>query len=195
MRLAHFYSLLLAPYAAAQALSTFPATPLASLHFPAPSDAPEHADPGNLARGNQTGYNICNSTTEGPASLCQTSFVNDLSDFCLWAPQMPGSTIGNTEGDEVAWCTKKGHGTRLIPDGALQAVQLLKAPDYVIVSGLINQSFINIASDDSGGELDPHGQDLRGNPIGGLMYSTQFSNGQGPMQVIEWVNFMGSKYA
>jgi hypothetical protein len=83
-----------------------------------------------------------------------------LSDFCVWAPATPGSTIGDTEGDEVAWCTKAGHGSRLIPAGALQAVQLLKAPDYVLVSGLVNQSFINIASDDGGGELDPHGQDL-----------------------------------
>ncbi|KAI0317524.1 hypothetical protein OF83DRAFT_1083534 [Amylostereum chailletii] len=175
---------------AAQDLSTFPATPLASLHFPTPSDAPEQADPGNLARGNQTGYNRCNSTTENQQSLCQTSFVNDLTDFCLWAPQTPNSTISDTEGDEVAWCTKKGHGTRLMPAGTLQGVQLLRAPDYVMITGLLDQSLVNIQTDDPGGELDPHGQDLRGNPIGGLMYSTAFTGSAN--QVIEWVNFMGS---
>ena len=40
---------------------------------------PEQADPGNLARGNQAGYNRCNSTTEGSESMCQTGFVNNLS--------------------------------------------------------------------------------------------------------------------
>ena len=35
-----------------------------------------------------------------------------LLDFCLWAPPQPNSTIANTEAEEVAWCTKKGHGTR-----------------------------------------------------------------------------------
>jgi hypothetical protein len=31
-----------------------------------------------LVRGAQFGYNQCNSTTEGPTSLCQTSFVNSI---------------------------------------------------------------------------------------------------------------------
>jgi len=44
--------------------------------------------------------------------------------------------------------------------------------------------------DDFGGEMDPHGADLRGNPIGGIMFSSNFS-GSGFVQVIEWTNFMG----
>lgn len=32
----------------------------------------------NLIRGSQQGYNLCNSTTEGQSSLCQTSFLNAL---------------------------------------------------------------------------------------------------------------------
>lgn len=35
-------------------------------------------------RGPQAGYNICNSTTAGPTSECQTLIVNSLSDMCLW---------------------------------------------------------------------------------------------------------------
>lgn len=31
-----------------------------------------------LIRGFQHGYNQCNSTTEGPNSLCQTSFINSI---------------------------------------------------------------------------------------------------------------------
>lgn len=60
----------------------------------------------------------------------------------------------------VAWCTKAGHGTRVMPAGTLLGAQLLKAPDYVQITGLIDQTKINIAAGDYGGELDPHGQDL-----------------------------------
>ena len=59
--------------------STFPATPLASKHFSYPSGIPYQADTDtNLIRGSQFGYNLCNSTTEGQDSLCQTSFLNHL---------------------------------------------------------------------------------------------------------------------
>ncbi|KAI6008664.1 hypothetical protein EDC04DRAFT_2775405 [Pisolithus marmoratus] len=128
--------------------------------------------------------------------MCQTSFVNHIDDFCLWAPPKPNSTIGQTEAEEVAWCTKHGHGTRLIPDGALHGVQVLKTPDYIQIAGFIDQSKINLTPDDYGGELDPHGADLRGNPLGGLMYSNAFpgSNGNNNsyQQVIDWTNFMGA---
>lgn len=85
---------------------------------------------------------------------------NVLLDFCLWSAPQPGSTIGDTEGEEVAWCTKKGHGTRLIPAGALTGVQYIKTPGYIQVVGFVDQSQINLLSNDSGGELDPHGADL-----------------------------------
>jgi hypothetical protein len=84
------------------------------------------------------------------------------SDFCLWAPSEPDSVIANTEGEEVAWCTKPGHGTRLIPQGALKGVQYIRTPDYVQIAGFIDQTLINIQYGDYGGELDPHGADLVG---------------------------------
>jgi len=43
---------------------------------------------------------------------------------------------------------------------------------------------------DFGGEMDPHGADLRGNPMGGIMFSNAF--GGSYVQVIEWTNFLGS---
>ncbi|KAJ6631151.1 hypothetical protein B0H10DRAFT_1981107 [Mycena sp. CBHHK59/15] len=173
--------------------STFPATPLASKRFAYPTGIPYQADTdANLIRGAQSGYNLCNSTTEGQSSKCQTSFLNALDDFCLWAPMEPNSAIADTEGEEVAWCTKPGRGTRLIPAGALQGVQFMRTPDYVQVVGFIDQTFINIVAGDSGGELDPHGADLRGNPLGGLVYSTAWSKDNNTYdQVIEWHNFMG----
>ncbi|KAG2141156.1 uncharacterized protein EDB93DRAFT_1089526 [Suillus bovinus] len=171
-------------------------TPLVDKHYAYPSGIPYQVDYNTAAlRGPQVGYNICNSTTENQSSMCQTSFVNHIDDFCLWAPPQPNSTIGDTEGQEVAWCTKPGHGTRLIPAGALQGVQLIKTPNYIQIAGFIDQTQINIAANDYGGELDPHGADLRGNPLGGLMYSNAFpsngGNNNSYQQVIDWTNFMG----
>jgi hypothetical protein len=85
-------------------------------------------------------------------------------------------------------------GTRLIPEGALKGVQFVKAPSYVQVVGYIDQSKINIAHGDYGGEMDPHGADRRGNPLGGLVFSTAFgaNNGSQWTQATEWHNFMGA---
>jgi hypothetical protein len=55
----------------------------------------------------------------------------------------------------VAWCTKPGRGTRLIPNNALQGVQFMKTPDYVQVVGFVDQSKINLLQDDSGGRWTP----------------------------------------
>lgn len=83
-----------------------------------------------------------------------------MSDFCLWAPPQPNSTIGDTEAIEVGWCSKSGWGTRLIPAGTLTGVQVLKTSKYIQFAGFINQVNLDMASDDYGGELDPHGADL-----------------------------------
>ncbi|KAG6908606.1 hypothetical protein DXG01_004009 [Tephrocybe rancida] len=178
---------------AAPAESTFPPTPLASKHFAYPTGIPYKVDTDqNLIRGFQHGYNICNSTTENQQSLCQTSFLNSIDDFCLWGPDPANSAVADKEGEMVAWCTKPGRGTRLIPAGALKGVQFMRTPDYVQVVGFIDQVQINIAAGDFGGEMDPHGADLRGNPMGGLIYSNAWSTSPDSFtQVIEWHNFMG----
>ncbi|RXW21551.1 hypothetical protein EST38_g4289 [Candolleomyces aberdarensis] len=152
---------------------------------------PERVDTDvGLPRGEQVGYNRCNSTTEGPTSLCQTAIINSLDDFCFWAPPSPGRAVGEIEGEMVAWCTQPGHGSRVMVDGTLTGVQFTKAPDYVQVWGFISdQSRINMVPGDAGGEMDPHGADLRGNPMGGLVFSNAFTGVY--IQVVEWHNFMG----
>ncbi|TEB20316.1 hypothetical protein FA13DRAFT_1672616 [Coprinellus micaceus] len=168
---------------------TFPPVPLASKHYNSPQELPYKVDTDvGLIRGLQAGYNICNSTTETQASLCQTSYFNSADDFCIWGPHQPDSVVGDTEGEMVAWCTKPGHGTRLIPAGALTGLQWIQTPDYVQAVGFMDQSAINIKTGDWGGEMDPHGADLRGNPMGGVIFSTAFG---GVKQVMEWHNFIG----
>lgn len=81
-------------------------------------------------------------------------------DWCVWAPPTGPTTIGESEGQEVAWCTKPGRGTRLIPQGAITGVQFLRAKSYLEVIAFLDQTMLNLAADDYGGELDPHGADL-----------------------------------
>jgi len=112
--------------------------------------------------------------------------MNAVDDFCLWAPPQVG-TIGDTERDEVAWCTRSGRGTRLIPDGTLTGVHFVQTPDYVQWTGQGKFTNINIPSGDEGGELDPHGADGNGNPVGGLVYGNTFS---ASLQYHEWTSFI-----
>ncbi len=68
----------------------------------------------------------------------------------------PGA-IGNTEQEEVTYCTKSGRGTRLIPEGTLKGVHFVKTPDYVQITGVGDFTKINVLKGDSGGELDDRG--------------------------------------
>lgn len=66
----------------------------------------------------QSGWNQCANDTWNQKSLCQTAYINDLQDWCIWGPP-EGGDIGSTERVAVAYCTTKKHGTRLIPDGTI----------------------------------------------------------------------------
>lgn len=105
----------------------------------------------NKSENGQTGTNAC-GTDSSQSSGCQTAWINDVDDFCLWAPPSVG-TIGDTEREEVAWCTKSGRGSRTIPDGTLKGVHFVKTPDYVQVTGVGDFTKINIPSGDAGGEV------------------------------------------
>jgi hypothetical protein len=137
-------------------------------------------------------------------------FLNSLDDFCMWSSDKlasdPLDTIGDSEAREVAWCTKPGHGTRVIPQGAITGAQWLYAKNYVQVVGFIDQTQVHLQASDEGGELDPHGADEQGNPLGGIVftngfgnsaaqYATQLKSNATPStsftQVIEWIDFIG----
>ncbi|KIY72666.1 hypothetical protein CYLTODRAFT_417675 [Cylindrobasidium torrendii FP15055 ss-10] len=150
-----------------------------------PGDLPETSEEG------QSGTNRCGDGFNQTSS-CQTAYINGIDDFCLWAPPEPGpeSVVGNTERIEVAWCTKEGYGTRIIPNGAIGGAHFVKTPDFVQITGVGNLTLLNIPAGDAGGELDPHGADGNGNPIGGLVFSNAFGQMQ---QIHEWTNFMSAE--
>ncbi|KAK0530210.1 hypothetical protein OC834_003397 [Tilletia horrida] len=127
----------------------------------------------------QTGTNQCKQwMPSSQNSTCQNAFINSSTT--------PGN-IGDTERDEVAWCTKPGYGTRLIPDGTLQSVHFVKTS---AVTGTGDFTKMNILPGDEGGELDPHGADGNGNPIGGIVFTNAF--GGQYQQIHQWTNFMSA---
>ena len=75
------------------------------------------------------------------------------------------AAIGDAEGDVVAYCRKPGHGTRLMPEGAITGMQLLFDGEAYMMTGLIDQTKINIQAGDFGGELDSGGQDGVSGPV------------------------------
>jgi hypothetical protein len=121
--------------------------------------------------------------------------VNSLADFCIWGSPVPDGLIGNVEAAVVAYCTQPGHGTRIMPAGTITGAQFMKTSAYIQVTGHFNQSGINLDPTDTGGELDPHGADLAGNPLGGLIYSNNLPSSTSNttlMQASNWNNFVGS---
>jgi hypothetical protein len=151
-----------------------------------PTNAPNHSESG------QRGGNHC-GTKNNQTSMCQNVYVNSVTDFCLWAPPYAkygkGDTIGASERYEVAWCLKDGYGTRTIPPGTIKAAHFVQTPDYAQITGYGDFTKMNVAKGDEGGELDPHGADGKGNPIGGLVFGKSYGKLQ---QYHEWTNFMSA---
>ncbi|KDE02549.1 hypothetical protein MVLG_06911 [Microbotryum lychnidis-dioicae p1A1 Lamole] len=171
--------------------------PLTSYTY-AYNQVPNQVNPYDYLRGPQTGTNICNSTTENADGMCQTALLNSIDSFCLWGS--PGTTanetIGDIEAEVVAYCTRAGLGGRIMPAGTITGLQFMRTSAYIQFVGYLNQTGLGLQETDSGGELDPHGADLLGNPLGGLVYSSQFpganTSGNAYGQVVQWNNFVGS---
>jgi hypothetical protein len=175
----------------APAVSTFPATPLTNIRY-AYTDLPERVITETYVRGTQSGYNLCNSSTQNQNSMCQTLLVNNASDFCFFAPPTPNTAIADSEGLEVTWCTDDTHGSRTVPPGTITGLQWLNNANYIQIVAFIQQTNVNMLANDSGGELDCGGQDENGNPMGGMVYGNQ-PNGTGPapQQYPWWTEFIG----
>ncbi|KAJ9101659.1 hypothetical protein QFC20_005192 [Naganishia adeliensis] len=112
------------------------------------------------------------------STVNQTSYsrllsLNGVDDFCVFGPPEPGpdSLIGNVEPIVVAYCSQARNGARIIPDGTIQSAHFIKTPMYVQIQGYFDGTKINIPYGDDGGELDPHGAENLGNPIGGNVTS------------------------
>lgn len=140
----------------------------------------------------QYGWNQCAGDSWNQKSNCQTAYLNDVNDWCIWGPGPDtGLPVGSMERTMVAYCTTNKHGTRLIPDGTISGAHFLKTPNYVQVSGTGDFTKIGIPLNDDGGEMDYAGADDLGNPIGGVVFTTAIPGTDGtPTMVRHWTNFM-----
>ncbi|WVQ95426.1 hypothetical protein IAU59_002523 [Kwoniella sp. CBS 9459] len=124
-------------------------------------------------------------------SLSRLLTLNGVDDFCLYGPPDqsggPENEIGNVEPVVVAYCTKPRNDARLIPDGAITAAHFIKTPLYVQIHGFWDGTKIGIVDGDAGGELDPHGAENLGNPIGGNVTSNV---GGSDVFYEEWMSFI-----
>ncbi|KAL0562830.1 hypothetical protein V5O48_019248, partial [Marasmius crinis-equi] len=112
--------------------------------------------------------------------------LNSVDDFCLYGPPEVAE-VGNSEERVVAWCTKARNNARVIPDGTFTGVSFLKTDFYIQVMGFGDFTKLNIPKGDFGGELDPHGAQGTGNPVGGNV--TVNINGE-DKNVQEWMMYM-----
>ena len=71
-------------YVKRQGVAGGPGTPILSTIQYAFTALPEQVYPFPVLRGPQFGYNICNSSTQGPNSLCQTLIVNSAVRLFLF---------------------------------------------------------------------------------------------------------------
>ncbi|WVQ95492.1 hypothetical protein IAU59_002589 [Kwoniella sp. CBS 9459] len=126
-------------------------------------------------------------TTVDASSMARLVSLNAIDDFCLFAPPEANSVIGETEGEEVAWCVQARNNARQIPDGTFTAVHFVKTPLYWQIQGLGDLTKLNIKDGDEGGELDPHGATGLGNPVGGNV--TTNATGE-DVHYEEWMNYM-----
>jgi hypothetical protein len=77
---------------------------------------------------------------------------------------------------------------RVIPDGTITGVSFLKTDFYVQIMGTGDFTNINIQKGDSGGELDPHGAEGTGNPVGGNVTTTVADGTDLP--IAEWMLYI-----
>lgn len=91
---------------------------------------------------------------------------------------------------QVSYCTRSGHGTRLIPEDTIQSAHFVHTDNFVQITGRLDQTKINVKKGDSGGEMDAHGADDKSNPIGAVVLG---ANKDGNLiQFPEWTSFLGS---
>ncbi|KAJ7838962.1 hypothetical protein B0H13DRAFT_1911511 [Mycena leptocephala] len=153
---------------------------------------PSQVYPFAVLRGPQFGYNQCGAANATATANCQTL----VSDFCIWGSPDPNGQIGDVEAKVVSYCTNPQWGGRPIPAGGIHGIQFMRTSAYIQIVGFIDSTALGLSPTDTGGELDPHGADLQGNPLGGVVYSldTHFSpdGGKTPGQVHNWNLFVGN---
>ncbi|KAJ1021921.1 hypothetical protein NDA16_003683 [Ustilago loliicola] len=127
------------------------------------------------------------NTPVNQTSNSRLATLNSIDDWCTFGPEVPGTVIGNVEGETVAYCTKPRNNARVIPDGTVTGAHFVKTPLYVQLMALGDFTKIGLVAGDEGGELDPHGATNMGNPVGGNVTSNVSGE---DVFYEEWMNYV-----
>lgn len=162
-----------------------------------PSDAPkftygtpQHDYPGVVAKGKNGPTNPNKPKLNTPVnqtSEARLATINSVDDWCTFGPKDNKKTLGDTEFETVAYCTKPRNNARVIPDGTVESAHFVKTPLYVQLIAFGDFTKINFQPDDMGGELDPHGATGKGNPVGGNVTSNVTGK---DVFYEEWMNYI-----
>jgi len=152
---------------------------------------PSHDYPGVIAQNPNGPTNPETPQMNTPinqTSLSRLASVNNIDDWCTFGPNDLDVPLSDQEERVVAYCTKPRNNARVIPDGTVTAAHFVKTPLYVQIMALGDFTRIGLKSNDTGGELDPHGQTNEGNPHGGNVTSDVTGKDEFYQ---EWMNYIG----
>ncbi|OCF61142.1 hypothetical protein L486_00786 [Kwoniella mangroviensis CBS 10435] len=122
-----------------------------------------------VGRGDESNDKTKDNSDAQSQSQSQSKELRLVSheDFCVYglSEENKGKMLSESVDNVISYCSKSGHGTRLIPDGTLKGVTYVRTPSWVQVSGSGDFSQIGISSDDSGAQFDSSSHNPQGSSL------------------------------
>ncbi|WWD03500.1 hypothetical protein V865_001552 [Kwoniella europaea PYCC6329] len=139
-----------------------------------------------VGRGDESNDKTKDNSDAQSQSQSKELWLMSHEDFCVYglSEENKGKMLSESVDNVISYCSKSGHGTRLIPDGTLKGVTYVRTPSWVQVSGSGDFSQIGISSDDSGAQFDSSSHNPQGS---GLITS------QGGDPAKDWVTMISGE--
>ncbi|KAJ3331673.1 hypothetical protein HDU76_002518 [Blyttiomyces sp. JEL0837] len=85
-----------------------------------------------------------------------TIAIYNEKSFCMLLPSIPFQAVGESEGTSVSYCTGGAFtkDSRHFPLDAILSAHYYATPDYVQITGTLNQTRLFLSLDDDGGQYD-----------------------------------------
>ena len=97
------------------------------------------------------------AAAQGPLNEPITVGVVSQYDFCLMLPPTAGGNIGNTEGTSLSRCIGNVPGSKAVgplPEGFITSAHFIETPQFVQVSGNLDNARYGLDPTDGGGQYD-----------------------------------------
>ncbi|KAJ6456592.1 hypothetical protein C8R47DRAFT_186978 [Mycena vitilis] len=147
-----------------------------------PLSQQEHWPLGPIGTTNPPTATLGSAIDQG--SMARLLSINSIDDF---APP-PSRTPRSRAQSRLVYEARNN--ARVILDGTITSVSFLKTDFYLPIIATGDFTMLNIAPGDEGGELDPHGAEGTGNPVGGNV-TTNIVDGV-DKTIAEWMLYMST---